>query len=80
MGLSLSRSQNLNLLEKEGLIDRNGYFDSTEAEGEAQAIRSPQFSVPLASGSRKTYSYLYQTYMKCFLYKRCSSYSNTENA
>ena len=31
MGLS-TVSQNLNLLEKEGLIDRNGYFDSTAPE------------------------------------------------
>ena len=31
MGLS-TVSQNLNLLEKEGLIDRNGYFDSTGGE------------------------------------------------
>ena len=37
MGLS-TVSQNLNLLEKEGLIDRNGYFDSTGGR-KAQAIQ-----------------------------------------
>lgn len=37
MGLS-TVSQNLNLLEKEGLIERNGYFDSTGGR-KAQAIR-----------------------------------------
>ena len=37
MGLS-TVSQNLNLLEKEGLIDRNGYFDSTGGR-KAQAIK-----------------------------------------
>ena len=31
MGLS-TVSQNLNLLENEGLIEKNGYFDSTEDE------------------------------------------------
>ena len=37
MGLS-TVSQNLNILEKEGLIDRNGYFDSTGGR-KAQAIQ-----------------------------------------
>lgn len=37
MGLS-TVSQNLNLLEKEGLIERNGYFDSTGGR-KAQAIQ-----------------------------------------
>ena len=37
MGLS-TVSQNLNLLEQEGLIERNGYFDSTGGR-KAQAIR-----------------------------------------
>ena len=37
MGLS-TVSQNLNLLEEEGLIERNGYFDSTGGR-KAQAIR-----------------------------------------
>ena len=37
MGLS-TVSQNLNILEKEGLIERNGYFDSTGGR-KAQAIR-----------------------------------------
>ena len=41
MGLS-TVSQNLNLLEKEGLIDRNGYFDSTG--GRLRLYRSSQIS------------------------------------
>ncbi len=44
-------SQNLNLLEKEGLIDRNGYFDSTggrKAPGH-QIVSISGF--PLESGS-----------------------------
>ena len=43
MGLS-TVSQNLNLLEQEGLIERNGYFDSTGGR-KAQAIQIvPDFS------------------------------------
>ena len=50
MGLS-TVSQNLNLLEKEGLIDRNGYFDSTGGR-KAQAIQIvSDFRIPLESGS-----------------------------
>lgn len=50
MGLS-TVSQNLNLLEKEGLIDRNGYFDSTGGR-KAQAIQIVSISgFPLESGS-----------------------------
>ena len=50
MGLS-TVSQNLNLLEKEGLIDRNGYFDSTGA-GKLRPSRSSRISgFPLESGS-----------------------------
>ena len=37
MGLS-TVSQNLRILEEEGLIERNGYFDSTRGR-KAQAIR-----------------------------------------
>ena len=48
MGLS-TVSQNLNLLEKEGLIDRNGYL-IPRAEGRPRLSRSPRiFGFPLVS-------------------------------
>ncbi len=52
MGLS-TVSQNLNLLEKEGLIDRNGYFDSTGGR-KAQAIQIvPDFRISIGIGIQK---------------------------
>lgn len=49
MGLS-TVSQNLNLLEKEGLIDRNGYFDSTGGR-KAQAIQiTSDFRISIGIG------------------------------
>lgn len=52
MGLS-TVSQNLNTLEKEGLIERNGYFDSTGGR-KAQAIRIvPDFKIAIGIGILK---------------------------
>ena len=52
MGLS-TVSQNLNLLEKEGLIDRNGYFDSTGGR-KAQAIQiASDFRISIGIGILK---------------------------
>lgn len=52
MGLS-TVSQNLNLLESEGLIERNGYFDSTGGR-KAQAIRIvPDFRISIGIGILK---------------------------
>lgn len=52
MGLS-TVSQNLNLLEEEGLIERNGYFDSTGGR-KAHAIRIvPDFKIALGIGILK---------------------------
>lgn len=52
MGLS-TVSQNLNLLEKEGLIERNGYFDSTGGR-KAQAIQIvPDFRISVGVGILK---------------------------
>ena len=70
MGLS-TVSQNLNLLEKEGRIDRNGYFDSTGGR-KAQAgfpdfhwNRDPEKHVPYHSN---------RLIWKCLLYRNhCSS-------
>ena len=64
MGLS-TVSQNLNLLEKEGLIDRNGYFDSTGGR-KAQAIQIvSDFRISIGIGILKTCSISQQsTYME----------------
>ena len=52
MGLS-TVSQNLNLLEAEGLIERNGYFDSTGGR-KAHAIRIvPDFQISIGIGILK---------------------------
>lgn len=52
MGLS-TVSQNLNLLEQEGLIQRNGYFDSTGGR-KAQAIQIiPDFRISVGIGILK---------------------------
>ena len=52
MGLS-TVSQNLNLLEQEGLIERNGYFDSTGGR-KAQAIQIiPDFRISIGIGTLK---------------------------
>ena len=52
MGLS-TVSQNLNLLEEEGLIERNGYFDSTGGR-KANAIRIvPDFRISIGIGILK---------------------------
>lgn len=52
MGLS-TVSQNLNLLETDGLIERNGYFDSTGGR-KAQAIRIvPEFRLAIGIGLLK---------------------------
>ena len=52
MGLS-TVSQNLNLLEEEGLIERNGYFDSTGGR-KAHAIRIvPDFRISIGIGILK---------------------------
>ncbi len=52
MGLS-TVSQNLNLLEAEGLIERNGYFDSTGGR-KAHAIRIvPDFKIAIGIGILK---------------------------
>ena len=52
MGLS-TVSQNLNLLEQEGLIERNGYFDSTGGR-KAQAIQIvPDFKISIGIGILK---------------------------
>lgn len=52
MGLS-TVSQNLTMLEKEGLIERNGYFDSTGGR-KAQAIRIvPDFRIAVGIGVLK---------------------------
>lgn len=52
MGLS-TVSQNLNLLEEEGLIERNGFFDSTGGR-KAQAIRIvPDFKISVGIGILK---------------------------
>lgn len=52
MGLS-TVSQNINLLEEEGLIERNGYFDSTGGR-KAHAIRIvPDFRISIGIGILK---------------------------
>lgn len=52
MGLS-TVSQNLNILEEEGLIERNGYFDSTGGR-KAHAIRIvPDFKISIGIGILK---------------------------
>lgn len=52
MGLS-TVSQNLNILEKDGLIERNGYFDSTGGR-KAHAIRIvPGFKISIGIGILK---------------------------
>lgn len=52
MGLS-TVSQNLNLLEEDGLIERNGYFDSTGGR-KAHAIRIvPDFKIAIGIGILK---------------------------
>ena len=52
MGLS-TVSQNLNLLEEEGLIERNGYFESTGGR-KAHAIRIvPDFKISIGIGILK---------------------------
>lgn len=52
MGLS-TVSQNLNLLEEEGLIERNGYFDSTGGR-KAHAIRIvPDYKISIGIGILK---------------------------
>lgn len=57
MGLS-TVSQNLNLLEQEGLIERNGYFDSTGGR-KAQAIQIvPDFKVSIGIGILKNMFHL----------------------
>lgn len=57
MGLS-TVSQNLNLLEQEGLIERNGYFDSTGGR-KAQAIRIvPDFKISIGIGILKNMFHL----------------------
>ena len=57
MGLS-TVSQNLNLLESEGLIERNGYFDSTGGR-KAHAIRIvPDFRISIGVGILKNMFHL----------------------
>lgn len=57
MGLS-TVSQNLNLLEQEGLIKRNGYFDSTGGR-KAQAIQIvPDFKISIGIGILKNMFHL----------------------
>lgn len=57
MGLS-TVSQNLNLLEQEGLIERNGYFDSTGGR-KAQAIQIvPNFKISIGIGILKNMFHL----------------------
>ena len=57
MGLS-TVSQNLNLLEQEGLIERSGYFDSTGGR-KAQAIQIvPDFKISLGIGILKSMFHL----------------------
>lgn len=57
MGLS-TVSQNLNLLEEEGLIERKGYFDSTGGR-KAQAIRIvPDFRLSIGIGILKNMIHL----------------------
>ena len=51
-------SQNLNLLEQEGLIERSGYFDSTGGR-KAQAIQIvPDFKISLGIGILKSMFHL----------------------
>lgn len=50
MGLS-TVSQNLNLLEQEGLIERNGYFDSTGGRKPRRFRSCLILKSPLASAS-----------------------------
>ena len=57
MGLS-TVSQNLNLMEQEGLIERNGYFDSTGGR-KAQAIQIvPDFKISIGIGILKNMFHL----------------------
>lgn len=57
MGLS-TVSQDLNLLEQEGLIERNGYFDSTGGR-KAQAIQIvPDFKISIGIGILKNMFHL----------------------
>ena len=57
MGLS-TVSQNLNLLEQEGLIERNGYFNSTGGR-KAQAIQIvPDFKISIGIGILKNMFHL----------------------
>ena len=57
MGLS-TVSQNLTTLEKEGLIERNGYFAST-GDGKAQIIRIvPDLRIAIGIGILKTMFHL----------------------
>ena len=70
MGLS-TVSQNLNLLEQEGLIERNGYFDSTGGR-KAQAIQIvPDFKISIGIGILKKYvpSHCGGSLRKCHLYR-----------
>ena len=80
MGLS-TVSQNLNLLEKEGLIDRNGYFDSTGGR-KAQAIQiASDFRISIGIGILKNMFHItaIDLYGNAFYTETIAlSYSNTE--
>ena len=80
MGLS-TVSQNLNLLEKEGLIDRNGYFDSTGGR-KAQAIQIvSDFRISIGIGILKNMSHItaIDLYGNAFYTETIAlPYSNTE--
>ena len=80
MGLS-TVSQNLNLLEKEGLIDRNGYFDSTGGR-KAQAIQiASDFRISIGIGILKNMFHItaIDLYGNAFYTETIAlPYSNTE--
>ena len=80
MGLS-TVSQNLNLLEKEGLIDRNGYFDSTGGR-KAQAIQiTSDFRISIGIGILKNMFHItaIDLYGNAFYTETIAlPYSNTE--
>lgn len=81
MGLS-TVSQNLNLLEEEGLIERNGYFDSTGGR-KANVIRIvPDFRISIGIGILKNMFHItaIDLYGEVLYTNTISlSYSNTES-